>query len=159
MQRILSPAPGLCNSTQEQLITPQQLMQSQHSTAHRNHITQVRITSKYSNDFKYTHTIPYNSVRPFKVTEIRTAINKLRSIKSHGYDLITDNVLNNYQQVGMRAITQIFNSILRTGHFPGLWKVSQIIPIIKPEKTSEEAQSYKPIAYTPYSQKYLRNSS
>jgi len=37
-----SPAPGLCNSTQQQLSTPQQMMQSQHRTARRNHITQVQ---------------------------------------------------------------------------------------------------------------------
>jgi hypothetical protein len=42
MQSALSPAPGLCNSTQQQLITPQQMMQPQHRTAYRNHTMQVQ---------------------------------------------------------------------------------------------------------------------
>jgi hypothetical protein len=43
MQSAFSPAPGLCNSTQQQLITPQQMMQPQHRTAHLNHTTQVQL--------------------------------------------------------------------------------------------------------------------
>ena len=93
--------------------------------------------------------LPYNSVRPFKVTEIRTAIHKLRSTKSPGYDLITGNVLKELPEFGMRAITQLFNSILRTGHFPGLWKVLHIIPIRKPRKPPEKAQSCRPISLLP----------
>jgi hypothetical protein len=42
MQSALSPASGLCNSTKQQLITPQQMTQTQHWTAHRNHTTQVQ---------------------------------------------------------------------------------------------------------------------
>jgi hypothetical protein len=43
MQSALSPASGLCNSTQQQLITPQQMMQPQHRTAHGNLTTQVQL--------------------------------------------------------------------------------------------------------------------
>jgi hypothetical protein len=42
MQRVLSPAPGLKTSTQQQLTTPQQMMKSQHRTAHHNHRTHVQ---------------------------------------------------------------------------------------------------------------------
>jgi hypothetical protein len=49
----------------------------------------------------------------------------------------------------MRAITQLFNGILRTGHYPNQWKVSQVIPILKPAKPPEEAQSYRPISLLP----------
>jgi hypothetical protein len=93
--------------------------------------------------------LPYNSVRPFKVTEVRTAINKLRSTKSPGYDLITGTFLKELPEVGMLAITRLFNSILRTGHYLGLWKFSQIIPILKPGKPPKEAQSYRPISLLP----------
>jgi hypothetical protein len=43
MQSALPPAPGLCNSTQQQLIPPQPMMQPQHGTAHRNHTQQVKL--------------------------------------------------------------------------------------------------------------------
>ena len=93
--------------------------------------------------------LPHAPVRTFKITEVRTAINKLRPTKSPGYDLITGKVLQELPETGMRAITQLFNSILRTGHFPGQWKVSQVIPILKPGKPPEEAQSYRPISLLP----------
>jgi len=51
--------------------------------------------------------------------------------------------------MGIRAITQIFNSVLRAGHFPGQWKVSQIITILKPGKPAAEVTSYRPISLLP----------
>jgi hypothetical protein len=38
---------------------------------------------------------------------------------------------------------------LRIGYFPGQWKVSQIIPILKPGKPAEEVMSYRPISLLP----------
>jgi hypothetical protein len=43
MQSALPPSTGLCNSTQQHLITPLQMMQPQHTTALRNHTTQVQL--------------------------------------------------------------------------------------------------------------------
>jgi hypothetical protein len=51
--------------------------------------------------------------------------------------------------IGISAITQTFTSVLRTGYFPGRWKVSQIITILKPEKPAEEVTSYRPISLLP----------
>ena len=93
--------------------------------------------------------LPQNPFRTFKLTEVRTAINKLRPTKSPGYDLITGKVLQELPEVGLRAITQLFNSILRTGYFPGQWKVSHVIPILKPGKPAEAVQSYRPISLLP----------
>jgi len=62
---------------------------------------------------------PHPAVRTFTLPEVRSATNKLRPTKSPGYDLITDKVLQELPEVGLRAITQMFNSILRTGYFPG----------------------------------------
>jgi hypothetical protein len=68
--------------------------------------------------------LPPTTVTPFKITEVRNALNKLRPTKSPGYDLITGKVLQELPETGMRAITQLFNGILRTGHYPNQWKVS-----------------------------------
>jgi hypothetical protein len=57
--------------------------------------------------------------------------------------------LQELPEFGLRAITQLFNSILRTGYFAGQWKVSQVIPILKPRKPPEETQSYRPISMLP----------
>ena len=51
--------------------------------------------------------------------------------------------------IGIRAITQIFNSVLRTGYLLGQWKVSKIITILKPGKPDEEVTFYRPISLLP----------
>ena len=61
-------------------------------------------------------------VKKFKLTEVRAAIKQLCPTKAPGYDLITGRILKELPDIGIRAITQIFNSVLRTGYFPGQWK-------------------------------------
>jgi len=68
-------------------------------------------------------------------------INKLRSTKAPGYDLVTGEILKKLPKVRLSAITYIHNSILRTGYFPGQWKVSQIVTILKPGKTAEDVKA------------------
>ena len=84
-----------------------------------------------------------------KLTEFRSAIKKLPSKKAPGHHLITGRILKELPDVGIRAITLIFNIALRTGYFPGQWKVSQIITILKPRKPAEEGTSYRPIILLP----------
>jgi hypothetical protein len=88
-------------------------------------------------------------VPKFKKTEVRSAIKRLRSNKAPGHDLITGQILKELPDIGIRAITQIFNGVLKTGYFPGQWKVSQIIALLKPGKPAAEAQSYRPISLLP----------
>ena len=88
---------------------------------------------------------------------MRSAINKLRTPKAPGYDLITGRILKELPHVGIKAITLIFNSILRTGYFPVQWKVSQIITILKPGKPAEETSSYRPISLLPILSKLFEN--
>jgi hypothetical protein len=76
-------------------------------------------------------------------------INRLRSTKAPGYDLITGRILKVLPDIGIKAITHIYNSILRNGYFLAQWKVSQIIPILKPGKPADEVTSYSPISLLP----------
>jgi hypothetical protein len=93
--------------------------------------------------------------KKFKATEVRSAIQQLRSRKAPGHDVITGKVLKELPDIGIRAITQIFNSVLRTGYFQGQWKVTQIIAILKPGKPAEEVTSYRPISLLPILSKLL----
>jgi hypothetical protein len=55
------------------------------------------------------------------------------------YDLITGKILlQELSQKGLRAVTQIYNAILRVEYFPCQWKVVQIIMIEKPGKNPED---------------------
>jgi len=80
---------------------------------------------------------------------VRVVINKLHSTKGLVYDLITGEILKKLPDVRLLAITYIYNSILRTGYFPGQWKVSQIVTILKPGKPAEDVKSYRPISLLP----------
>ena len=87
-------------------------------------------------------------VKKFDLTEVRSAIKKCVK-RASGHDLIRGRILKELPDIGIRAITLIFNSFLRIGYFPGQWKVSQIIPILKPGKPAEEVTSYRPISSLP----------
>jgi len=56
--------------------------------------------------------LPANPIKKFTVSEVRVAINKLRSTKAPGYDLITGEILKKLPKVGLSANTYIYNSIL-----------------------------------------------
>jgi hypothetical protein len=93
--------------------------------------------------------LPASPIKNFTATEVRAAIICLHTTKAPGYDLITGEILKQLPTAGISAISYIFNSILHTGYFPGQWKVSQIITILKPEKPAEDVQSYRPISLLP----------
>ena len=80
-----------------------------------------------------TNKLPATPNKKFTVAEVRVAINKRRTTKAPGYDVITGEILKKLPEVGLSAIIYIYNSILRTGYFPGQWKVSQIVTILKPQ--------------------------
>jgi hypothetical protein len=84
-----------------------------------------------------------------KSNKYKKKTNPSRSTKAPRYDLITGDILKQLPRIGISAITYVFNSILRTGYFPGQWKVSQIVTIPKPGKPAEDFKSYRPISLLP----------
>jgi len=87
-----------------------------------------------TNELNVPHqvTLPMKKIR---INEVKNFIQrKIHPTKAPGYDLITGKVLQKLSQRGLRAITQIYNAILRIEYFPCQWKVGQIIMIAKPEK-------------------------
>ena len=75
--------------------------------------------------------------------------------KAPGYDLFTGTVIKELSQKGIRALTQIYNAILRLEYFPRHWKTGQIIMIVRPGKTPTEMPSYRPINLLPLLSKIL----
>jgi hypothetical protein len=69
--------------------------------------------------------------------------------------LITGKILKEYSQKGLRAVTQIYNTILQTEYFPCQWKVGHIIMIVKPGKKPNDIISYCPISLLPTLSKIL----
>jgi len=89
------------------------------------------------------------TLEKFTLPEVRSAIKQLRSKQAPGRDLITGKIVQELPDIGIIAITQIINSVLRTGYFRGQWKVSYIIIVLKPGKTAEEVMSYRPTSLLP----------
>lgn len=93
-------------------------------------------------------------IKSFTKSEVSAVIMKdLSSKKAPGYDLITGKILKELPANGFKFLTQVFNSILRTSHFPAQWKVAQIIMILKPGKVPEDVKSYRPISLLPLTSK------
>jgi hypothetical protein len=54
--------------------------------------------------------------------------------------------------VGIQHLTQIFNAVMLTGHFPAQWKVGLFILIFKPGKPpNEQTPPDKPPTYSVHS--------
>lgn len=102
---------------------------------------------------------PYQLELPaekFTIAQVNSIIKtNLNPRKAPGYDLITGKVLQELPRKGVVYLTQIYNAILRIGHFPMVWKVAQIILILKPGKPAEEVKSYRPISLLPAMSKVL----
>jgi hypothetical protein len=88
-------------------------------------------------------------INRLKQAEVQEIISSLNPKKSPGYDLITGQILKELPSIGIKYLTQMFNSALLTGYFPAQWKVAQIILILKPGKPPNELTSYRPISLLP----------
>ena len=47
---------------------------------------------------------------------------------------------------GIQYLTDIFNISLNKSTIPSIWKTSLIIPLLKPNKPSEDSGSYRPVS-------------
>lgn len=85
-----------------------------------------------------------------KIKEVKATIkNEINPKKAPGFDLVTGTILQKLPFKAIKLITEIFNAIIRTGHFPNEWKVAKIIMIPKHGKPAEEITSYRPISLLP----------
>lgn len=103
---------------------------------------------------------PYQLELPLKylkLSQISLAISQLNPKKSPGYDLITAKILSELPSKALTLLTYVFNSIIRTGHFPIQWKTAEIILIQKPGKPPEEIASYRPISLLPLMSKLFES--
>lgn len=84
------------------------------------------------------------------VKEIQNTINtKINPKKAPGYDLITGQVLKHLPRKTLVKLTQIINASIKLRYVPQLWKLAEVIMILKPGKPPEELTSYRPISLLP----------
>jgi hypothetical protein len=102
------------------------------------HFKSQRDTSDFDREFKEKieynisseeNSLSFNEVidKPFTVTEINKCIKKLKTGKSTGPDLISNEIIKYSSMVTCKAITKLFNLILDSGKYPSNWRKSFII--------------------------------
>lgn len=65
--------------------------------------------------------------------------------KTPGFDLITGEVLRNLPKKAVIKLTNLINAAFRLKYVPSLWKMAEVIMIVKPGKPPQEVSSYRPI--------------
>ena len=78
--------------------------------------------------------------------EVRDAIMGLKVGKAPGPNGIPNRALKHLPMRAVLLLVQIFNAILRTHHFPPVWKHARVISILKPGKDPAQPSSYRPIS-------------
>ena len=104
------------------------------------HFKSQRDTSDFDWEFKdkieynissEENSLSINEVTDITVTEINKCIKKLKTGKSTGPDLISNEIIKYSSMVTCKAITKLFNLILDSGKYPSNWRKLFIIPLHK----------------------------
>ena len=80
------------------------------------------------------------------VNQVLTAIKSSKPSKALGPDNIAPIHIKNLSYYTIIIITNLFNKIVNSNIIPISWKTAKIIPVLKPNKNSNEHKSYRPIA-------------
>ncbi|GFW15460.1 probable RNA-directed DNA polymerase from transposon X-element [Trichonephila clavipes] len=77
--------------------------------------------------------------------ELETGIAKMNPGKAPGPDVIFGRMVKNFRNLAKKELLEIFNLSWATGKLPKIWKLSTVIPILKP---ASECKNYRPISLT-----------
>ena len=96
-------------------------------------------------DFTSNNEENYNAL--FTLEELKHALSNSKN-SSPGEDSIRYEMLRFLPEKTQQFLLHTYNKIWETGQLPTSWNSSVIIPILKPNKNSEQPTSYRPIALT-----------
>ncbi|GFV91365.1 RNA-directed DNA polymerase from mobile element jockey [Trichonephila clavipes] len=85
---------------------------------------------------------------PFLMEELKAAIAKMNPGKAPGPDVIFGRMVQHFGNLAKNELLEIFNLSWATGKLPKIWKLSTVIPILKPNKNASECKNYRPISLT-----------
>ena len=92
---------------------------------------------------------PLPSAFTVTVADTRDALSKVKMNKATGPDLVPAWVLRDFSHVLAPPLTAIFNSSLREGILPDLWKTATIIALPKKHPPTSIEKDLRPISLTP----------
>ena len=82
----------------------------------------------------------------FTLTELNSALKKLKARKSPGPDSIHNEMLKHLGLKGKLIVLKFINLTWNQGKLPSSWKIATIRPVLKKGKPEEELSSYRPIS-------------
>jgi len=145
--------PPLTHQGEQVYLTSQKAEVLAHQFVRSNHLTLTLGSSCHSAkitrfvDKFFQESSPSTPSLQFTTTyEVKHRISLLKSKSAPGTDGITPSMLRNLSHKALNHLTHLLNHLLRLGHFPALWKTAIVIPIPKPNKPSNDPNSYRPIS-------------
>jgi len=125
-------ADALADALEETLTPPTDIPTHTWDAIHRTQPTQPEATSA--------------STPTLKTLEVMDIIRKLKPRKAPGPDEIQNIILQKLPEIAFYRLTQLFNSSLRIGHVPEIWKLANIVMLPKPGKDPLFPTNYRPIS-------------
>lgn len=90
----------------------------------------------------YPDTLESEDIKKKSISIIKIGKNK----KAPGEDTITNEAIKYLLSAVIKRLMAQANAILRTAHYPSIWKTTVMIVSCKPEKDSKLLQSHLPIS-------------
>ncbi|EKF26291.1 hypothetical protein MOQ_010025, partial [Trypanosoma cruzi marinkellei] len=85
---------------------------------------------------------------PCNLTELLAALRNTPYGKAPGPDEVYSEALRHISSKGLRFLLSCINHSWTTGTIPAEWKRATIVPLLKPGKSPELLESYRPISLT-----------
>ena len=82
----------------------------------------------------------------FTSSEVEAIISKSKPSKALGPDGISMLMLKKLGAIGLGFLTKVLELSMSQLVIPDIWKVARIIPILKPDKSATNGESYRPIS-------------
>lgn len=96
-------------------------------------------------DLKYTPK-QTNEKITIEYIQVHKLIHSKKDTSSPGLDEISFQILKNTNIKLLIKIVEILNKVVNTGDLPEEWRDIKVIPILKPSKNSNNANSYRPLS-------------
>jgi hypothetical protein len=80
--------------------------------------------------------------KPITINEIKQALRNSKG-KTPGIDAITYTMIRHSPAGIYTRLAKLYNNIFNSCHFPYMWKLAELIPIVKPNKNAKKYNSYR----------------
>lgn len=98
------------------------------------------------NTVRSIHKLKSDEEISFTPETVLIAIENRNNSKALGPDDLSPIMLKHLGPTAINFISTLFNLCMKTCTLPGIWKISKIVPLLKPNKPVDKSNSYRPIS-------------